>query len=115
MTINEMMTEEVNKIVKEFGQEHMITSGELKQIMFEKYGANKESIIPGDYCYNRTNKGVIGQEKPLLFEYAENRYRCLGSNYPYNGPVYHKSKETGIERIVGKCVNGKQIITEDIV
>lgn len=45
---------------------------------------------------------------------GKGQYRCLGLNYPYNCPIYHRPKGQ-IEFIVGKCVNGERIIAPDSV
>ena len=38
----------------------------------------KGSIIPSDYCYDRTNKGIIFNKKPRLFAFlGKGMYECL--------------------------------------
>ena len=57
-------------------------------------GTNRTSVIPSDYCYNIVNKGI-----PFtfhIFEFLGNgMYRCLGSDYPYTGPIHWKDKQVG--------------------
>ena len=66
----------------------------------------KDSIVPSDYCYNKTNNGIKYGKWLRLFEYTENKtYRYLGLNYPYTGPITHQPK--GKEKIVvGELKNG---------
>ncbi len=107
--IDEIMIETVGKIIETYGnKDHVICTGELKKLVSERYGANKGSVIPSDYCYNIINKGIDPQKKPrLLLQAKRGEYRCCGLNFPYNGPVMHKG------RIVGQCVNGIITTTEE--
>lgn len=110
MTIDEMMTVVVNDLVKLFGTEHIISRGELISLMYERYRVPHGSTIPSDYCYNRTNNGITLKKPPLLEFLGGGQYRCLGTGFPYNGPIYHKSRETNTELIVGECRNGERFI-----
>ena len=106
MTIDEKMVIAIQNIVAEFGPEHVMTRAEIIDLMEEKYHIARSSTIPSDYCYNRVNNG-ISLSKPTLFEYLEKgEYRCRGGNFPYNGPIYHKSRSTNSEQVVGICRNG---------
>ncbi len=62
---------------------------EIIDLVLEKYPeTNRSSIIPSDYCYNITNKGIPFDNH--LFEHIEiGRYKVLGPNYKYNGDIYH--------------------------
>lgn len=112
MTIDEQMVEIVDGLTKNFGVDYVITTRELYEIFFKRFGRKEGSVIPSDYCYNRVNNGIT-LNKPAVFEFlGRGQYRCLGSNYPYNGAIYHKPKGQG-EFIVGKCVNGERIIASD--
>lgn len=112
MTIDEQIKEIANELSTNFGTDYIITLQELYSILLARYGTKRGSIIPSDYCYNRVNNGIT-LKKPAVFEFLGNgAYRCLGSNYPYNGNIYHKPKGQG-EFIVGKCVNGERIIGYD--
>ena len=109
MTIDEQMVEIVNDLVGNFGTDYVITTRELYEIFFKRFGRKEGSVIPSDYCYNRVNNGTT-LNKPAVFEFlGRGKYKCLGLNYPYNGPIYHKPKSQG-EFIVGKCVDGERII-----
>lgn len=112
MTIDEQMVEIVDGLTKDFGVDHVIATRELYEIFFKRFGRKEGSVIPSDYCYNRVNNGIT-LNKPAVFEFlGRGQYRCLGSNYPYNGPIYHKPKGQE-EFIVGKCVNRERIIASD--
>lgn len=109
MTIDEKMIKVVQELVKKYGTNYIITSFELSQIFSINYNTNPSSVLPADYCYNRINNG-INLKKPTVFEFIEkSRYRCLGLNFPYNGPIYHKPIGQK-EFIVGQCINGERII-----
>lgn len=112
MTIDDQIKEIANELAVNFGTDHVITLQELYSIMMKRYGTKEGSIIPSDYCYNRVNNGIT-LKKPAVFEFlGSGNYRCLGSDYPYNGNIYHKPKGHG-EFIVGKCINGERIIAFD--
>jgi hypothetical protein len=52
-------------------------------------GTEKSSILPSDYCYNRTNEGINFQTHLHLFlSLNDGSYVYLGPQFPYNGPVY---------------------------
>ncbi len=67
---------------------------EIVHLVNSKYGVNKGSIIPSDYCYNLVNLDKLSNPSLLefnLFEYVESsRYIYIGKNQKYNGPIYHK-------------------------
>ncbi len=70
------------------------------------------SITPQDACYNIVN---IGRSEEPLFEWIKrNKYKYLGRNYPYNGDITHKSKDSGTIEKVGYWSNGKKVMTKDI-
>ena len=112
MTIDEQMIETANRLADEFGTDHIVSRQEILKIFFMKFNTNESSVIPSDYCYNRINDG-IQLNKPAVFErLGRAQYRCLGLNYPYNGPIFHNP--TGqAEFVVGMCVNGERIIAPD--
>lgn len=110
MTIDDMMTSVVQELVSKHGTEHEVSRQDLIKLLGTRFNVNPRSVLPPDYCYNRTNNGIDFRSKPHLFEYlGPGRYRCLGKNYAYNGPVYAKNKGSKAEFIVGKWVNGKYI------
>ncbi len=70
---------------------------------------NPTSIIPSDYCYNRTN---IDARNVHLFILEKSGYTCLGVNYPYTGLIYHRTRVSTELRVVGRWVNGRREIFE---
>ena len=85
----------------------VFSSSEIKQMVYERFGRNKSSVIPSDYCYNGFNFGIDYDKNAHLFEFLENgKYRYLGQGYPYNGKICHKIKNTDQEMIVGEVVGG---------
>ncbi|WAG17429.1 HNH endonuclease [Aeromonas hydrophila] len=87
----------------------IFTSKEIKDLAFKKHKIKPTSIIPSDYCYNRTNYGIdklgILKNKFLSIN-PDGTYLYLGFNYPFNGYVYHKPKGSKIEMTVGHWSNG---------
>jgi len=77
-------------------------------------GTNHSSVIPSDYCYN-----LINVTLPFDFHIfesltpGEGRYRCLGPNYPYTGPIYWKSRHEGMWEEVGRWEEGTYQLRRD--
>jgi hypothetical protein len=73
----------------------VFTCKEIIDKVLETYpGTNSTSVIPSDYCYNITNKGI--PFKTHLFEYlGAGDYRCLGKNHPYSGDIHWKGEKVG--------------------
>lgn len=109
MTIDEIMITANHELINSLGtREHVMTTGEIKSLLKNKYQVNEGSAIPSDYCYNLLNKGINPDKKPCLFEFkSRGKYICRGENYLYSGPVFHKG------RIVGYYKDGKRILNED--
>jgi hypothetical protein len=57
-------------------------------------GTNRSSVIPSDYCYNLIN-ATLPFNFYLFESLSEGRYKCLGPNYPYAGPIYWKGEKVG--------------------
>jgi hypothetical protein len=82
--------------------EEFSRSGIIDRIVEEYPGTNRTSLIPSDYCYNITNKGIPFQQH--IFEYlGQDRYKYLGQNYRYTGLIYWKGE------VVGEWSGGKII------
>lgn len=106
-TIDEQMRIITNEIISEYGLHYKISLKELYELFGARFQTNDKSIIPSDYCYNRTNKGLDFQRKPRLFAFlGDGMYECLGQNYPFNGDVITHPKKSKIEVIVGSWENG---------
>ena len=66
---------------KKIGTE--FTTNEIKQMVYDKFGRNKSSVIPSDYCYNMTNKGKTGSLKDfnIFIQIKRGLYQYVGENY----------------------------------
>jgi hypothetical protein len=105
-TAVEMYKEWANAYVQEHGTDDILTTGEIKEFIAERFPERKTTIYnnrPTDFCYNRINSGDM-QDFPTLFEYVDRgQFRCLGSGAEwYNGKVYH----AGLKIHIGRCQNG---------
>ena len=90
-----------------------MTSSQIKDMVSRKFGTNKNSVLPSDYCYNRTNKGISFSKH--IFEMIDrDNYRYLGENYPYSGHVYHRPMRAAGDSIVGEWKNGRIIYMKDM-
>ena len=107
MTINEQMRTVVEEIIAEYGLHYKISLKELYELLGARFGTNSGSVIPSDYCYNRTNKGIEFLKKPRLFAFlGDGLYECLGEGYSFNGSVYTCEKGSIEEIEVGVWENG---------
>lgn len=107
MTIEEQMVAVVDDIISEYGLHHKVSRVELYELLGTRYGRTSGSIIPSDYCYNRTNKGIEFLKKPrLFFFHGDGMYECLGENYPFSGAVYTRKKGESVDVEVGSWNNG---------
>lgn len=58
-------------------------------------GTNRTSVIPSDYCYNKINADP-NSFKLHGFEFtSDQKYKWLGPNNPYSGPIYWKTEQVG--------------------
>ena len=81
---------------------------EIANILYDKFGTKKSSILPPDYCYNRINKD---SKSYYYFERIENNlYRWLGPGYRYNGKIYAKPRGSKEESGFGYWENGKRFL-----
>lgn len=80
---------------------------EIIDLVVHSYpGTPRGSVIPSDYCYNMINKG-IAFDFHLFESLDEGRYKCLGPDHPYSGPIYWKGEK------VGEWENGKYHLWKD--
>ena len=93
----------------------IFTRKEILQIMSSISEVNESSVIPSDYCYNRTNDGIDQNQKPdpkfLIFN-GGGSYTYVGFNNKYTGLVYHKPKNQE-PYIKGQWVNGEYYSQEN--
>ena len=106
MTIPEMVTIVIDAYVSQHGTSSIMSRRQLYDMVSEEYTINDSSFIPSDYCYNRTNNGIRFEGHVHLFEYLEkDSYRLLGSQYPFDGTVYHRRNGTDVA--VGRMEHGQ--------
>lgn len=104
MRIYDQLTEALS------GRENeLLSRQEIQRLMKVLYNRNPNSVIPSDYCYNRSNKGISFTQH--LFEYmTRSQYKYIGENAPYTGLIYRKGKCDETEDIIGEWTNGKKIM-----
>jgi hypothetical protein len=78
-----------DRIGEKFSREEII---DLVVIAYP--GTNRSSVIPSDYCYNLIN-ATLPFDFHIFESLSEGRYKCLGPNYPYAGPIYWKGEKVG--------------------
>lgn len=80
-------------------------TGEIRSELEHRFGTNRDSVIPSDYCYNRWNHGVNTQT-PILVWLGKGRYRFIGPDQPYIGPILGRPRGTSADQVVGECIDG---------
>ena len=60
-----------------------LTRKEIIDTLVDKYGTNPVSIVPSDYCYNMTNKGIRGksEDNNFFLNVGEGLYEYVGENW----------------------------------
>lgn len=107
MTIEEKITAVINDYVITNGTSSIMDKDQLFAMVSKVYKINKDSFLPADFCYNRTNEGIDFERHTHLFERRDDgRYLVLGDNYPYSGHVYYKRKGESEDSIWGIWTNG---------
>lgn len=109
MTIEEKISEVINNYVSSNGTGSKMTTDELYSLVIAKYNMNmnRNSFLPADYCYNRTNEGINFEKHSHLFERTDDGYYLvLGEHYPYSGHVYYRRKGETVDNLRGVWNNG---------
>lgn len=92
----------------------IFTKEEIVDRVRKQDDINKNSITPGDYCYNRTNNGIDFNKYPHIFEFLNNgKYKYLGANYNYTGEIIHNARGSKEEKVVGYWKNGKCNLSDE--
>lgn len=107
MTIQEMITKVINDYVSSNGTSSIMDRDQLYAMVSQVYQINKNSFLPADFCYNRTNEGIDFEKHTHLFErFDDGRYLVLGEDYPYSGPVYYRKRGETEDSVRGIWTNG---------
>lgn len=83
MTVIEEVVETFSDI--EIGT--IFTTREIKEMVYKKFGRNEGSVIPSDYSYNMTNKGIIGTSSEhfnIFIQVKRGEYEYVGLDYDAN-------------------------------
>ncbi len=102
--IAETLDEVGRHIQKKYGDESIprsIIEGELEI----KGNYAPGSVHISDYCYNLINKASYSFVFPLFVRIERGKYRYIGPNYKYTGPIYW-TPSGGIEKQVGMWESG---------
>jgi len=75
-------------------------------------GYGRDSVIPSDYCYNVINKAPYSCRHPVLVRVERGRYKYVGPDYAYTGPILWKPKQES-ERQVGRWNHGVCHLEQD--
>lgn len=100
--------------IKETMSQHVVgeelTTGQIKDEAYSRFGTNKASVIPTDYCYNRDNYGINFEERPKLFIYIDRgRLQYVGENHVYHGEVFAMPRGEHLDLAIGKWEDRKFI------
>ena len=104
MTIIEALEQAGKELRVQFG-EAPISGAELTRRAARLGGYQESSVLPSDFCYNRTNAGIPCPHQPMFVQEGRGRYRFVGLCYPYTGVMLHKLHGQP-ERIVGSWHEG---------
>lgn len=75
-------------------------------------GYGRDSVLPSDYCYNVVNRALVSLRHPSLVRVGRGRYRHVGPEYAYTGPIWWKPKGEA-ERQVGRWHEGQCLLETD--
>lgn len=84
---------EIAELTKTMPINYQFSTKWFKKVLSEKYNRSNGSYIPSDYCYNRSNKGIIHEKQPHYFLWlSRGKYQYVGKDYVYNGEVERNQK-----------------------
>ena len=88
--------EEIEQFLSSMPLNHEFSTRWFKAELSKQFKRSETCYIPSDYCYNRTNKGIVYENQPHYFIKdlsVRGLYKYVGKNYVYNGKVYSKPKK----------------------
>lgn len=108
MTIVEAIRQAISGYIDKNGIGYIATKQELFAMVSAIMPVESNSFLPADYCYNRTNKGITFESNIHLFELMDDgRYKILGENYMYSGPVFGRKEDGSGYEIKGVWTEGE--------
>lgn len=108
MTVVDAMKQAVSSYIDKNGIGNIVTRQELFAMVSAIMPVESNSFLPADYCYNRTNKGISFENHVHLFELMnDGRYKILGENYRYSGPVLGRKEDGSGYEIKGVWSEGE--------
>lgn len=75
--------------------EELLTTEDIQREIERLGRPSGENVRPTDYCYNRINRDTRSCRHPVLEWVEWGKYRYLGPNYNYTGPILWKGKQVG--------------------
>ena len=101
--------EKVIAICKE-NHGRVFSTSEIRDVVHDRFGSKKCSIIPSDYCYNRINEG-IDFKKHIFVRVGKGKFKFVDENYLYSGKIYFQPIGQ-TERVVGEYDKGSFYLWE---
>ena len=106
-----------HELVEQVGrafQERRGKEGSFSASEFQDEMANlgKHGFQASDYCYNLINRDPRSRSHPVFLHVERGRYRYVGLNAPFCGPVF-SHKKGGSPKQVGEWEFGKLTLWED--
>lgn len=89
MTIAEALEQAGRKLQAQVG-DAPIPAAELTRHAARLGGYQESSVLPSDFCYNRTNAGIPCPHQPMFVHEGRGQYRFVGVCYSYTGMMFHK-------------------------
>ncbi len=90
----------------------LMSTEEIAEQMLAAFGTKRSTVLPSDYCYNIWNLPL--RARKYVFEFVEpGTYRYLGPDYAYSGQILWRSRDTGVEEVVGEWSAGKRTMFMD--
>ena len=83
-----------------------LTSTQIKNMVSERFGTDRNSVLPPDYCYNRTNEG-INFKKHIFIMIEPEKFKYVGENYPYSGQIFSRPRGATVDLVAGEWENGQ--------
>ena len=100
MTIYEQIVDTLEPL-----NQDTFTTSEIKKLVYEEHGTNRGSVVPSDYCYNRTNVGVEFNQHLFIY-LSRGKYRYVGENHNFEGLVYQRPSGDTVDSVAGEWKNG---------